>query len=515
MTRRRFDSIRRRLASSSPSVLAPGELALLRGGQQPPVAELADVELERVGRGEPLGRPRGARCPARPLPRSRPRRRRASAGARRPVRRVPDRARIEVAGRPCRTVVSACRARFLEVRRASCRKPLSGANLRRPQPSHDVRSAHVRNRRLQPRPHSRLDRTLAAQALLAAIAERGADAVGYAYRSPGETGPPWSSSSARPPRSCSSTSPSRRTRPSSSCTSATTRRAIPRSPRTTTRSGTGRSSGSTTAIIVNDDELLADARLRARRARMTVDSEAIFALAAHSRSDARALEALDGLDGGGLARRARARAAPRSRAASAARSGSASGATASSSPRPRTRSSVLERYCGLELRKRELAEGTLLALAARARSSGAQRFQPPRLRRARPAAGGARARRSATSACAARARQSTARRAARRSAAAPTTRAVASRTSSAPAPRAAARGRGTGTSPTRRGASRTCGRPATRSASPGRSRRAPAQSANFGRRPSSLRERGALLDGALEPLLARPRRRSRPRAARR
>src|SRR6266566_3651174 len=38
-------------------------------------------------------------------------------------------------------------------------------------------------------PSARVDRTLAAQALLAAIAERGADAVGYAYRSPGETYP--------------------------------------------------------------------------------------------------------------------------------------------------------------------------------------------------------------------------------------------------------------------------------------------------------------------------------------
>src|SRR6202795_123896 len=33
---------------------------------------------------------------------------------------------------------------------------------------------------------SGIDRTLAAQALLAAIAERGADAVGYAYRGPRE-----------------------------------------------------------------------------------------------------------------------------------------------------------------------------------------------------------------------------------------------------------------------------------------------------------------------------------------
>src|SRR5712691_7231720 len=36
-------------------------------------------------------------------------------------------------------------------------------------------------------PESSVDRTLAAQALLAGIAERGADAVGYAYRGAGET----------------------------------------------------------------------------------------------------------------------------------------------------------------------------------------------------------------------------------------------------------------------------------------------------------------------------------------
>ena len=38
-------------------------------------------------------------------------------------------------------------------------------------------------------PRSRVDRKLAAQALLAAIAERGADAVGYAYRRRNETYP--------------------------------------------------------------------------------------------------------------------------------------------------------------------------------------------------------------------------------------------------------------------------------------------------------------------------------------
>ena len=37
------------------------------------------------------------------------------------------------------------------------------------------------------RSRSSVGRTLAAQALLAAIAERGADAVGYAYRAPNDT----------------------------------------------------------------------------------------------------------------------------------------------------------------------------------------------------------------------------------------------------------------------------------------------------------------------------------------
>ena len=39
------------------------------------------------------------------------------------------------------------------------------------------------------RARSSVERTLAAQALLAGIAERGADAVGYAYRAPGEQYP--------------------------------------------------------------------------------------------------------------------------------------------------------------------------------------------------------------------------------------------------------------------------------------------------------------------------------------
>ena len=91
-------------------------------------------------------------------------------------------------------------------------------------------------------------------------------------------------------------------------------------------------------IIVNDDELLAAHSCARAEPRMTVDSEAIFALAAHSRNDARALEAAARLDG----RRAGSTSASPScsspPAAPAGRSGSARAATASSSPRRSSRS---------------------------------------------------------------------------------------------------------------------------------------------------------------------------------
>ena len=47
-------------------------------------------------------------------------------------------------------------------------------------------------------------------------------------------------------------------------------------------------------IITNDDELLAPHSCARSEPKMTVDSEAIFAIAAHSHNDARALEHLRG-----------------------------------------------------------------------------------------------------------------------------------------------------------------------------------------------------------------------------
>src|SRR6476469_6124715 len=140
---------------------------------------------------------------------------------------------------------------------------------------------------------SSFDRTLAAQALLAALAERGADAVGYAYRRPEDT---------------YATVVKQRT-PASQLLE---RIAVPGEvtqllvhvrdytkghPSINANNHPVRHGpvvGIHNGIITNDDELLAPHSCARAEPRMTVDSEAIFAIAAHSRNDARALERLRG-----------------------------------------------------------------------------------------------------------------------------------------------------------------------------------------------------------------------------
>ena len=100
---------------------------------------------------------------------------------------------------------------------------------------------------------SRVDRTLVAQALLAGIAERGADAVGYAYRGRGDASP------------------------------VVTKQRTP-----------ARELLEQVQVPGHATELLADFSCARAEPRMTVDSEAIFALAAHSENDPCALEALTG-----------------------------------------------------------------------------------------------------------------------------------------------------------------------------------------------------------------------------
>ena len=145
----------------------------------------------------------------------------------------------------------------------------------------------MRNRRLQPHVRARVERTLAAQALLAAIAERGADAVGYAYRAPGAAPIVVQAAHAAPAAPRADRGPGRRDA-SCSSTSATTRRATRRSPRTTTPSATGRSSGSTTGSSSTTTSCWRSTASCAREPRMTVDSEAIFALARRTRAATRA-----------------------------------------------------------------------------------------------------------------------------------------------------------------------------------------------------------------------------------
>ena len=138
---------------------------------------------------------------------------------------------------------------------------------------------------------SGIDRTLAAQALLAGIAERGADAVGYAYR---ETGPvvvhkERSGASAvleavAVPETASQLLVHVRDYTKGHPTIAANNHPIRH----------GAVVGIHNGIIVNDDELFERHGLVRAEPDMTVDSEAIFALVDARPRDSSALEELHG-----------------------------------------------------------------------------------------------------------------------------------------------------------------------------------------------------------------------------
>src|SRR5918911_5658371 len=126
-------------------------------------------------------------------------------------------------------------------------------------------------------PRSRVERTLAAQALLAAIAERGADAVGYAYRSPGETYPtvvkqrtPASEllERVRVPQAATQLLVHVRDYTKGHPSIAANNHPVRH----------GRVVGIHNGLIVNDDEILARFPCARSEPGMTVDTEAIFAL---------------------------------------------------------------------------------------------------------------------------------------------------------------------------------------------------------------------------------------------
>jgi glucosamine 6-phosphate synthetase-like amidotransferase/phosphosugar isomerase protein len=140
---------------------------------------------------------------------------------------------------------------------------------------------------------SSVDRTLAAQSLLAGIAERGADAVGYAHRGPGETYPVVTKQ-----RTPASELLERISVPQDATQLLVHVRDYTKGHPSISANNHpvrhGPVVGIHNGIILNDDELLAPFSCARAEARMTVDSEAIFAVAAHSHNDAEALEELMG-----------------------------------------------------------------------------------------------------------------------------------------------------------------------------------------------------------------------------
>jgi glucosamine 6-phosphate synthetase-like amidotransferase/phosphosugar isomerase protein len=139
---------------------------------------------------------------------------------------------------------------------------------------------------------SRVDRRLAAQALLAAIAERGADAVGYAWRAEG------GAVEVRKQRSGATDLIDRLTVPAHATQALVHVRDYTKGhPRIEANNHPirhGAVVGVHNGIIVNDEEIFAAHGFERAHPEMTVDSEAIFALVERTESDPRALEQLHG-----------------------------------------------------------------------------------------------------------------------------------------------------------------------------------------------------------------------------
>jgi glucosamine 6-phosphate synthetase-like amidotransferase/phosphosugar isomerase protein len=211
-------------------------------------------------------------------------------------------------------------------------------------------------------PDSPVDRTLAAQSLLAAIAERGADAVGYAYRSHGEPYP-----TVVKQRTPASHLLERVSVPDEATQLLVHVRDYTKGHPSIAANNHpvrhGPVIGVHNGVIVNDDELLAEHACARAEPRMTVDSEAIFALAAHSQNDARAFEELRGsmatawLDEREPELVFAARGVGRPLWTGESSQGVFFASTALALQ-------IVEQYCELRLRGRELREGTSIVLRA-------------------------------------------------------------------------------------------------------------------------------------------------------
>jgi glucosamine 6-phosphate synthetase-like amidotransferase/phosphosugar isomerase protein len=227
---------------------------------------------------------------------------------------------------------------------------------------------------------SSVDRTLAAQALLAGIAERGADAVGYAHRSTGpavtihkqQSGATALLDAIQLPGDATDVLVHVRDYTKGHPTVLANNHPIRH----------GSVVGIHNGIIVNDEEILAEHHIERAEPEMTVDSEAIFALMELTQSERAALEQLRGsmatawLDDRRPGELSLARGVGRPLWIGAGREELFFAST-------KHALEVVERYLGLKLRKRELSEGTLVRVSAGA-EVGRERFRPDRNFRERP-----------------------------------------------------------------------------------------------------------------------------------
>jgi glucosamine 6-phosphate synthetase-like amidotransferase/phosphosugar isomerase protein len=219
---------------------------------------------------------------------------------------------------------------------------------------------------------SRVHRTLAAQALLAAIAERGADAVGYAHRGREAT------VSVHKQRTGASALLDRISVPAEATQALIHVRDYTKGHPTIEANNHpvrhGAVVGVHNGIIVNDEEIFAEHGFVRSAPEMTVDSAAIFALAESSRNDPAALEELRGsMAAAWIDERRRDTVHVARGVRRPLWIGVASRETFFASTEHAL--DVVEEYCGIGLRKHEVDEGTLLTLE-RGRVVAARRFDP-------------------------------------------------------------------------------------------------------------------------------------------
>jgi glucosamine 6-phosphate synthetase-like amidotransferase/phosphosugar isomerase protein len=218
---------------------------------------------------------------------------------------------------------------------------------------------------------SSLDRTFVAQALLAGIAERGADAVGYAFRSSGSV-------AVHKQRSGASALLDRVSVADDATQLLVHVRDYTKGHPTIESNNHPIRHGSVVGIhngiITNDEEIFARHRFVRSEPEMTVDSAAIFALAERADSRAEALQELRGSMAAAWMDERRADVLFLARGVGRPLwigRGEREVLFASTEATLQ----LAERYCDLELEREEIAEGTLLALA-HGREVWREQFKP-------------------------------------------------------------------------------------------------------------------------------------------